>query len=77
MTAHIQQSTCGGSTVIKSEPTTSNGVATVTINIQNAVRAPVSRARKRRTMKLRMAANTGEKKRTPKSVSPPMNVPAR
>ena len=62
--------------VISTEPTQSRGTVSVAMSAQNAVRGLVSRARNRSTMKLKIAASSGEQKRTPNAVSPPMNVPS-
>ena len=74
--AHVQHKTSGGSIVIKIVPMPSSGVAVATSSSQNDRRAPISRARKRNSIRLRIAANKGEKKRTPNSVSPNSEVPA-
>ena len=54
----------------------SNGVAVTMSSSQNPARALISRAKKRSTITLKIAANNGEKNRTPNSVSPNSDVPA-
>ena len=72
--AHIQHSTIGGSVVSKIVPMPSNGAAVTMSNSQNPARALTSRAKKRSTITLRIAANNGEQNRTPNSVSPHSDV---
>ena len=74
ISAHIQQSTSGGSIVISTVPMPSSGVALTMSSSQNAGRAPISRARNRSVITLKIAANSGEKNRTPNAVSPKMCV---
>ena len=72
--AHVQQRTSGGSIVIKMVPMPSNGVAEAMSSSQNDSRAPISRARNRSNSRLVIAAKSGEKNRTPNSVSPKTEV---
>ena len=74
--AHVQQRTSGGSIVIKIVPMPSSGVAVAASSSQNEGRAPISRARKRSSNRLVIAAKSGEKNRTPNSESPKIEVPA-
>ena len=72
--AAVQNNTVSGSTVSSVAPTESNGVA-VTINTRKKPARPfTSRLKKRSSMKPKIAAIKGEKKRTPNAVSPQMLV---
>ena len=73
--AAVQNKTESGSTVISTAPTDVRGVAVMISSRKNPARALTSRAKKRSTIRLRMAAMTGEKKRTPNAVSPQSEVP--
>ncbi len=74
--AHIQHKTSGGSIVIRIVPTPKSGAAVTDNRSQKPARALTSRANRRNTITLKIAANNGEKKRTPKAVSPHNEVPA-
>src|SRR5215469_15789960 len=76
ISAQVQHRTSGGSIVMRIEPAPSNGTALTTSRSQNAARAPISHARNPNAIRLRIAANNGEKKRTPSSLSPKRLVPA-
>src|SRR5207249_4309655 len=73
--AAVQNRTENTSTVIRTAPADTNGVAVRISTRKKPARALNSRAKKRSTKKLRSAAETGEKKRTPNSVSPNRVVP--
>ncbi len=73
--AHVQHRTSGGSIVIRIVPMPSSGVAVATSSNHNDGRAPASQARKRSSIRLVIAAKSGEKNRTPNCVSPKSEVP--
>ena len=73
--AAVQNSTDSGSTVIRIAPADASGVAVMMSSRKKPARALTSRAKKRSSMRLSTAAMTGEKKRTPKAVSPHKAVP--
>jgi hypothetical protein len=75
ISAAIQNNTDNGSIVIKVAPTANSGVAALIGTSQKPIRALISRAKNRSSSRERMAAITGEKKRTPKTVSPHKWVP--
>jgi hypothetical protein len=74
--AAVQNKTESGSTVITVAPSASNGVTVMTKNNMNATLPPVSRAMSRSTSTDITPAMTGEKKRTPNSLSPQRCVPS-
>ena len=73
--AAVQNNTESESTVMSTAPTAINGTAAVISTRKNPARAVTSSAKKRSRRKLKVAAMTGEKKRTPKAVSPHSEVP--
>src|SRR5262245_7704195 len=73
--AAVQNKTESGSTVISTAPAHIKGVAVIMSTSANPVLPYTSRAKNRNNIKLRIAAMTGEKKRTPKAVSPQRLVP--
>lgn len=74
--ATVHPNTSGGSMVIKIEPMPSSGTAVTASRRKKPARALTSREMKRNTARLIMAAKSGEKKRTPKALSPNRDVPA-
>ena len=60
---------------MRTAPTDNSGVAVMMSSRKNPARAFTSRAKKRSRRRLRIAAMTGEKNRTPKAVSPHKDVP--
>jgi hypothetical protein len=74
--AVVQKSTSNGSTVINVEPTASSGAVLHIATIQNPAAALTSFAMKRSRRTLTNAEMTGDRKRTPSSRSPQIEVPA-
>jgi hypothetical protein len=72
----VQQSTSGGSMVIRIVPTLMSGALVMMSRSRTPSRALETLAINRSMTMLSSAANTGEKKRTPNWVSPQSDVPA-